>query len=239
MVSQTQQEVQEKYAIAGEHYDSIRMNNPQGSLLSNFDIELVKQMTRDVPRDAKVLEAGAGTGRFTFPMIEYGFSPVATDINDSLLESLKQRVAADGLSDRCEIRNENIFALSFPDNTFDFIYSLHVIPRFVCLEDQEKALAELNRVLKPGGVLLFNYSNRNSILGKLANRYVTPRGDVARALAQLKLQVIDTRGKWFLSRGVLNRIPLFVGRALAGIEKGLSHVPRHAWDVFVLAKKPK
>lgn len=239
MVSHTQQEVQEKYAIAGEDYDTIRMNNPQGSLLSNFDIDLVKQMTRDVPRDGKILEAGAGTGRFTFPMIELGFRPLATDINDTLLATLKNRLAADGLADRCEVQNESIFELSFPDDHFDFIYSLHVIPRFVCLADQEKALAELTRALKPGGKLLFNYSNRNSILGRLAKRYVTPRQDMERVLSQLKLKVVDRRGKWFLTRGVLNRLPLAVGRMLAGVEKGLSHSPRHAWDVFVLAEKPR
>lgn len=239
MVSHTQQEVQEKYAIAGEDYDSIRMNNPKGSLLSNFDIDLVKQMTRDVPRGGKVLEAGAGTGRFTFPMIEWGFRPLATDINDSLLDTLKQRLAADGLSDRCEVQNESIFELSFPDNHFDFIYSLHVIPRFVCFADQEKALTELNRVLKPGGQLLFNYSNRNSILGSLAKRYVTPRHDMEELLSRLKLKVVDRRGKWFLTRGVLNRLPLTLGRLLGGLESGLSHMPRRAWDVFVLAEKPK
>lgn len=239
MVSHTQQEVQEKYAVAGEYYDSIRMNNPQGSLLSNFDIDLVKQMTRDIPRDGKVLEAGAGTGRFTFPMIELGFRPLATDINDTLLATLKNGLAANGLTDRCEVQNESIFELSFPDDHFDFIYSLHVIPRFVCLADQEKALAELNRVLKPGGKLLFNYSNRNSILGRLANRFVTPRNDMEQILSKLHLQAIDRRGKWFLTRGVLNRLPLALGRVLGGLEKGLSKLPRHAWDVFVLAEKPK
>lgn len=239
MVSHTQQEVREKYAITGEDYDTIRMNNPQGSLLSNFDIDLVKQMTRDVPRESKVLEAGAGTGRFTFPMIDCGFRPLATDINDSLLATLKQRLAEQGLAERCDVQNESIFELSFPDDYFDFIYSLHVIPRFVCLADQEKALAELTRVLKPGGKLLFNYSNRSSILGRLAKRYVTPRQDMERLLSRLHLKVVDRRGKWFLTRGVLNRLPLSVGKVLAGVEKGLSHAPRHAWDVFVLAEKPK
>lgn len=238
MATKIQQQVQSSYAVPGEHYDSIRLKEPRGLLLSNFDIELVRGMIKDIPRDGVVLEAGAGTGRFTLPMVEAGFRPIATDINESLLATLRGRLESEHLADRCVVQNESIFELSFPDAYFDFIYSFHVIPRFLGFEDQQKAIHELARVLKPGGRLLFNYSNRNSLLGRLANRYVTPRIQMEKTLEDAGLRVVQQRGKRFISRGVLNRLPLFVGKLLASMEKPMSQIaPRRAWDIFILAEK--
>ena len=238
MATKIQQEVQSSYAIPGEDYDSIRLRQPRGLLLSNFDVALVSEMVKDIPRDATTLEAGAGTGRFTIPMIKLGFAPIATDINESLLATLRARLAEENLVGRCTVQNESIFELSFPDDEFDFIYCIHVIPRFLCLEDQVKAIAELARVLKPGGRLLFNFSNRNSLLGKLAKRFVTPFDDMERALSNAGLRVLQRRGKRFLTRGVLNRLPLTAGKALAGVERRLANVaPSKAWDQFVLVEK--
>ena len=240
MVSNTQKLVQQQYAISGEEYDAIRLKDPRGALLSAFDVELVHQLARTISRDAKVLEAGAGTGRFTIPMIRSGFRVTATDINESLLATLRERLVSEGLADACVVQDESIFELSFPDESFDFAYSIHVIPRFLCLEDQEKALIELARVLKPGGRLLFNFWNRSSLLGAMTKKYAARAAEMDRAIQKAQMKVIDRRGKWLLSRGVLRKLPLAGGRALALCEKPLSRfLPRRAWDVFTLAEKQR
>lgn len=238
MATKIQQEVQSSYAVPGEDYDSIRLKEPRGLLLSNYDVDLVRDMVKDISRDGVVLEAGAGTGRFTLPMVEAGFRPIASDINESLLATLRERLESLRLADHCIVQNENIFELSFPDAYFDFIYSFHVIPRFLCLEDQQKAIRELTRVLKPGGRMLFNYSNRNSLLGRLATRYVTPRAEMDKTLQEAGLRIVQQRGKRLISRGVLNRLPLVAGKMLARAEKQMSRIaPHRAWDVFLLVEK--
>jgi ubiquinone/menaquinone biosynthesis C-methylase UbiE len=238
MASTTQQAVQEKYAVPGAHYDSVRLEEPRGLLLSNFDIALVQRMTRDIPRDGRVLEAGAGTGRFTLPMIHSGFRPIATDVNESLLDALRGRLKAEGVEDACTVQNESIFQLSFPEAQFDFIYCFHVIPRFLCFDDQKQAIGELSRVLKPGGKLLFNYWNQSSLLGRLKKEYVTPAAAMEELLRSSKLKVVDRQGKRILSKSVLRRLPLFGGRLLASFERPLTGVrPNSAWDVFVMAEK--
>ncbi|MBW8884730.1 MAG: class I SAM-dependent methyltransferase [Planctomycetia bacterium] len=42
--------------------------------------------------------------------------------------------------------------LPLPDNAFDYIVSIHTLPE-LSYADQDRALAELRRVLRPGGVL--------------------------------------------------------------------------------------
>lgn len=238
MNSSTQQEVQAKYAITGKEYDSIRLEEPRGLLLSNFDIALVEQMTRDVPRDGLVLETGAGTGRFTLPMIHAGFRPIATDVNESLLATLRERLKAEGLESACTVKNESIFELTFPDAHFDFIYCLHVIPRLLSFEDQQRAITEMTRTLKPGGKLLFNYWNKTSLLGRFKSGYVTPAAQMDELLRTSHLNVTRRRGKRFLSKSVLKRLPLLGGRLLAALERPVGGLhPNGAWDVFVLAEK--
>jgi len=238
MDKSSQHAVQESYSGRGEDYDAIRLEQPRGLLLSEFDIALVGRMASHISRDGSVLEVGAGTGRFTLPMLDTGFRIIATDINESLLNSLRDRTAEMSLHDRCEAKIEDIFSLTFSDDQFDFVYSIHVIPRFSCLEDQGQAIQEIARVIKPGGLLLFNYSNRSSLLGALVGRFAPRFKEMEQVLSESGFTVVSRRGKWFLSRGVLNRLPLILGRLLAFVERPLTHVlPSRAWDVFVLARK--
>jgi ubiquinone/menaquinone biosynthesis C-methylase UbiE len=236
----TKQAVKDQYAVAGEAYDEIRSKDPRGKLLSDFDIELVKAMIRNVPRDSKVLEVGAGTGRFTVPLIQSGFHVTATDYNETLLATLREYLKSENLIDQTTVQQEDVFALSFPDETFDFVYCLHVIPRLLCLKDQQEALKQLTRVLKPGGKLLYNFWNRSSLLGLMAKKYAARATEMDDTLRQLNMKVLDRRGKWVLSRRVLQKLPLTGGRLLTACEKSFSGVlPRQAWDVFVLAEKER
>jgi SAM-dependent methyltransferase len=52
-----------------------------------------------------------------------------------------------------EIRNEDLTGLTFPDNEFDLVISLEVLEH---IPDYKKALAEIYRVLKPGGYFVFS-----------------------------------------------------------------------------------
>ncbi len=66
-------------------------------------------------------------------------------------------------TDTAEVRNLNflkadVYELPFADNTFDFIYARLV---FMHLSDPLKALANLHRVLKPGGRLLIEDADRD------------------------------------------------------------------------------
>lgn len=51
------------------------------------------------------------------------------------------------------VRNEDLTKLTFPDNEFDLVISLEVLEH---IPDYKKALAELYRITKPGGYLVFS-----------------------------------------------------------------------------------
>ena len=98
------------------------------------------------------LEIGAGTGYFTLHLLAAGVvrSAVATDISQGMVDVLQANAARMGL----EVETAVCAAedLPFEDGSFDLVLGhaiLHHIP------DLARAFAEMRRVLRPGGVVLF------------------------------------------------------------------------------------
>jgi ubiquinone/menaquinone biosynthesis C-methylase UbiE len=98
-----------------------------------------------------VLELGCGTGVFTRYFAESRCELVAIDISPDLLERARSRL---GLSE-VRLRVEDAEQLSFADATFDRVVGSSVLHHL----DLQRALAEIYRVLKPGGRMAFAEPN--------------------------------------------------------------------------------
>ena len=104
-----------------------------------------------------ILDVGAATGRYSIKFAQDfpGAKVYATDILESSLDIIRGLVDETGVTN-VEVRKEDAVQLSFPDNQFDVIYSGMVLQ---ILPDVERALGEMKRVLKPGGVLIVTTVN--------------------------------------------------------------------------------
>jgi SAM-dependent methyltransferase len=103
-----------------------------------------------------VLEVAAGTGVVTRAMVSAlpeAVSIVATDLNQAMLD----RAAAVGTKRPVEWRQADAMQLSFPDGAFDAVVCQFGVMFF---PEKAKAFAEARRVLKAGGVFLFNVWDR-------------------------------------------------------------------------------
>lgn len=230
--------VKRRFAIDGRDFDEARFANPRGRLLSECDAQIFRAMLPSPERVSEVLEIGAGTGRFTTRLLEWGAQVIATDVNPILLDTLRAKVAAMGAADRCRIRVEDLFDLSFADESFDFACSFHLIPRLLNLEDQRAGLLEIARILKPGGMLFFNYRNSRSLYRFFFNGHMTAPEEIDGILGEAGLQIVEEQGKLLSSMLLFRRLPMIVNRGVVMLDVQLRRLaPRHAWDVFVLAKK--
>jgi ubiquinone/menaquinone biosynthesis C-methylase UbiE len=98
----------------------------------------------------RVLDAGCGPGSITLGLArKVAPGPViGIDIEESQFAKAREQAEKEGLN--IEFRAENISHLPFSDGYFDAVFSHAVLQH---LTDPEAALAELRRVLKPGGLI--------------------------------------------------------------------------------------
>lgn len=103
----------------------------------------------------KVLELGCGVGYQSAFLAQISDEVIATDLPDEDLGSHSPgMLQAKNFHDNLNITNVRLMGCSaenlpFESNSFDMVYSSHV---FEHIPDRNKALSEIYRVLKPGGV---------------------------------------------------------------------------------------
>jgi SAM-dependent methyltransferase len=111
----------------------------------------VKMLSSHLKPGMTILELGCGTGYFTRELKHSGAEIVAIDISPELLEIAKAESSAPNV--RYEI--QNACALTYPDGIFDSVVGSSILHHL----EIEEALAEVYRVLKPGGTIYFTEPN--------------------------------------------------------------------------------
>ena len=76
---------------------------------------------------------------------------IGADISEGMMEVGRQKVAEAGLSDHITFEYQDCTALTYPDNSFDAVTAAFGVRNF---ENIEQGIAEMYRVLKPGGHLM-------------------------------------------------------------------------------------
>jgi ubiquinone/menaquinone biosynthesis C-methylase UbiE len=102
------------------------------------------------PAEGRVLEVGAGTG-FNLPYYPPGVTElILTDRLDGMLERAQKRAAKVGR--QIVTARTPGEKLPYPDDSFDTVVASLVL---CSVDEQDPVLAEVRRVLKPGGKYLF------------------------------------------------------------------------------------
>lgn len=108
----------------------------------------------DMDGAGRVLDLACGTGDFSIAIAGHSGPDVTVagvDLSEGMLEVMRQKVAAAGLSSRISMEQGDASRLCFADGTFDRVAVAFGIRNF---EDRESALKEILRVLKPYGRLV-------------------------------------------------------------------------------------
>lgn len=132
------------YAVWAKFYDRIY----QG-LLSRAQREAV---TAACACGRDILEIGVGTG-LTLPYFDRDRQVVGADLSLDMLRVAKAKVQSQGLDHVTGLLVMDACRLGFADRSFDAVTAQFVI---TLVPDPEQALAEMDRVLRPGGEIVIS-----------------------------------------------------------------------------------
>jgi ubiquinone/menaquinone biosynthesis C-methylase UbiE len=108
---------------------------------------LARRVADEVPSGGSVLEVAPGPGYFAIELGRLGGSHVTgLDISHTFVEIARKGAAEAGVD--VEFRQGNVSAMPFPADSFDYLLCRAAFKNF---SDPSAALAEMHRVLKPGG----------------------------------------------------------------------------------------
>ena len=103
----------------------------------------------------KVLEIGAGTGRYSVALAKEGMDVTAVELLESNLEVLRRN--GSGLANLQALQGDATDLGRFADDTFDVTLCFGPMYHLYDKADIDSAIDEAIRVTKPGGVILYAF----------------------------------------------------------------------------------
>lgn len=115
-----------------------------------------------VPHGSKILEVGAGTGRYSIALALEGYDVTAVELVGKNLETLRRNAA--GLENITSYQGDAEDLSFFADNSFDAVLVLGPMYHLFDKAEQHRALDEAIRVSKPGGIVMAAFLSVYSIM---------------------------------------------------------------------------
>lgn len=117
-----------------------------------------------IPRGARVLEVGAGTGT-SFPAYPRHCQVIGIDLAPDMLARAQGKIRENGWS-HLKVMKMDALQLEFPDDSFDYVMAFHVV---TVVPDPVRMVEEAKRVCRPGGriVIVNHFTSDFPLLGSL------------------------------------------------------------------------
>ncbi len=118
----------------------------------------------NIPRGARVLEVGAGTGT-SFPAYPRHCEVTGIDLAPDMLARAQGKIAENGWT-HLKVLKMDALQLEFLDDSFDYVMAFHVV---TVVPDPVRMMQEAKRVCRPGGriVIVNHFTSDFPLLGFL------------------------------------------------------------------------
>ncbi|MBX2838204.1 MAG: class I SAM-dependent methyltransferase [Gammaproteobacteria bacterium] len=157
-------ELAERYDDAAMEWQNTLNRLGVNRAYSSLAVQVLAQLDRsEDSAPIRLLECGAGTAEFSRAMVlasDHEFRISAVDISSAMKNQAVHTFEKSGLS--LDYQVADIRDLPFADQSQDVVIATHVLEH---LADPDRALLEIHRVLKPGG-LVFLCCTKQSLSGR-------------------------------------------------------------------------
>ncbi len=133
----------------------------------------------------RILEVSFGSG-YLMKKYAKNYEAYGVDYNLKMVSKTRKKLA--GIVNPVRIIQGNVEKLPYPDNFFDTVINTMA---FTGYPDGERALAEMLRVLRPGGLLLvvdFDYPEDRNILGYYLVKIMESGGDIIKDIKSILIK---------------------------------------------------
>ena len=141
-------------------------------------ITTMEYITRIIPTNAKILEVGAATGRYSLALAEIGHDVTAMDILEHHVNVMSQKKR--DIYKFKAIQGNATDLSQFDNNVFDAVLILGPMYHLLTKDERRKALQEAVRVTKPGGYIFVAYCMTDPTI----IHYVFEKGNLQREKAR-------------------------------------------------------
>jgi len=151
------------------YFDKYASTKSKRSKLYDFKLAL---LSKHLCKSFKILDAGCGNGDFTIPASRRVRVVYAVDFSNKMLTELRKRISKAGVKN-VKIFKQDLTKLDFPNGFFDLVFSFST---FYYIREQEHVFKEISRILKPGGLFVFDVGNADSLSADYyEKRYSVPQ----------------------------------------------------------------
>ncbi len=151
---------EKRLEIYYEKYDEDqRLVSKHGAIEYSTTMRYIDKYLKD---EDKILEIGAGTGRYSHALAQRGYEVDAIELVEHNIDIFKSKTQG---SERISIRQGNALDLScFPSEKYDITLLLGPMYHLYAVEEQKQALSEALRVTKTGGIVYVAYCGNDATM---------------------------------------------------------------------------
>ncbi len=158
--SVTRLSVTDFFNADASNWDSIYERSDVFSVIHQLRRDMCLSWVKQALPEGRILDVGCGAGLVATSLAQLGYRVTATDNAMAMLKRTRERAEAAGVALSLRLAFADANRLPFPDHSFDLVIALGLVP---WLENPEDALAEMARVVAPGGAVLVSCDNRNRL----------------------------------------------------------------------------
>jgi SAM-dependent methyltransferase len=199
--------------IANEYDDSLPPH-----VVEHYLAKRVAHIENLLP-GGKILDAGCGTGVVASRLVDRGYEVTGLDPSAGMLDHLRSR------DPRVNAVQGSATELPFDDGVFDLTFCVAVMHHIADAKDVHRALGEMVRVTRPGGlVLVWDHNPRNPYWKNLMAR--VPQDDGSERLipeVEVVTGLVDG-GAALISTTQLGFVPDFAPPSLLGLSARLERI---------------